>query len=551
MQHKLGPLISLLALRLVLAPSASALVLPPEGIALGQIHVQFEWPAVGGASDYELWVVEDNGQPDPFAGITPVVDLLVGSGTPRLVVSAGLDFGQSYAWRARGIDGSPLAWGATHRFTIAAIPLDLPAVTATSFGGSIQPGLTLLTVRPRAGQFPGGYCMVVDETGSLVWFLHWPDFFGDTRLLDNGRLLFVAGSRANEALLNGQVAWQSPDDVSLLVHHEAFPMPSGDVLALIRYDEDVTYQSETKLWQGDRLVVFDHDDNAVTWDWNTFDHYSTLDVDQTNYDASGSSFDWTHGNAVIYNPDDDSVYFSARSLSRITRIDFSTGNIVYNMGFSMPSGETNFGDNLFSFQHAPEMQTNGNILIYDNGNRRDHLVHTPQSGTGVTKAVELAFTGNPPTGAAIVWEYTLSTFNNIVGDADRLPNGNTLVVAGPALTIHEVDATSTEVWRLEVLLAGTSFIYRAQRIDALVVDVPGDVDGDGFADYIDNCPDHYNPQQADQNGDGFGDVCAVALGFQLPNVTVPTIPALPPFALLVLAGGMMTAAVWRLRLRAS
>ncbi len=34
-----------------------------------------------------------------------------------------------------------------------------------------------------------------------------------------------------------------------------------------------------------------------------------------------------------------------------------------------------------------------------------------------------------------------------------------------------------------------------------------DRDGDGFIEPLDNCPDVANPSQADQDGDGIGDVC--------------------------------------------
>lgn len=39
--------------------------------------------------------------------------------------------------------------------------------------------------------------------------------------------------------------------------------------------------------------------------------------------------------------------------------------------------------------------------------------------------------------------------------------------------------------------------------------VPDDVDGDGITDALDNCPTVYNPDQADANGDGYGDACTV------------------------------------------
>lgn len=39
--------------------------------------------------------------------------------------------------------------------------------------------------------------------------------------------------------------------------------------------------------------------------------------------------------------------------------------------------------------------------------------------------------------------------------------------------------------------------------------VPGDRDSDGVVDYPDNCPDDWNPEQTDTDGDGMGDVCDV------------------------------------------
>ncbi len=42
---------------------------------------------------------------------------------------------------------------------------------------------------------------------------------------------------------------------------------------------------------------------------------------------------------------------------------------------------------------------------------------------------------------------------------------------------------------------------------AIRVEEDDDIDNDGIADIADNCPDTYNPAQADSDGDGIGDVC--------------------------------------------
>src|SRR5262249_49115559 len=67
---------------------------------------------------------------------------------------------------------------------------------------------------------------------------------------------------------------------------------------------------------------------------------------------------------------------------------------------------------------------------------------------------------------------------------------------------NSLERVAIPEWRLQVLVSGT-----------------GDSDGDGLIDQIDNCPFVYNPNQADLDGDGEGDVCDIAPSdvFSSPN----------------------------------
>jgi hypothetical protein len=459
----------------LVAPARGEAILPVEQSTINQTHVQFSWLAVAKPTAYELQVVVDSGAPDPFDGVVPVVDELVLGEQTYTVVKSGLEFGRDYAWRVRGFSGGFLDWGATHRFSTAPLPDYTPATSVIRGAGPVEPGVTLVDVLFSFAAPPPdrGFAMAVDESGAPVWFYVFPELVQDIRLLDNGRMLFQTFQhfRAYEIELDGTVTWESHPD--LLVHHEVFPMPNGNFLALLYSFQDVMRDSELQPWFGDRIVEIDRQSN-VLWSWDTFDHYSTLDFDEVIMENPGAfdAYDWTHGNAAIYNEADNSVYFSARHLNRITRIDYDTGEIVYNMGFESPSGEDDFGHNLFSFQHAPQMLPNGNMMVYDNGNRRDGIDHDT-AGTGVSKAIELAFTEGPtPTDASIVWEWTLPEYTSFVGDADRLPGGNTLITAGPSLALHEVDAAGSEVWSLELSQQGAYapfIMYRAERIPELVI----------------------------------------------------------------------------------
>ena len=63
----------------------------------------------------------------------------------------------------------------------------------------------------------------------------------------------------------------------------------------------------------------------------------------------------------------------------------------------------------------------------------------------------------------------------------------------------------------EVLYSDTGYNQTAiiSIIEQALEDLPSDFDEDGFDEDVDNCPENYNPTQADIDSDGFGDACDV------------------------------------------
>ncbi len=64
----------------------------------------------------------------------------------------------------------------------------------------------------------------------------------------------------------------------------------------------------------------------------------------------------------------------------------------------------------------------------------------------------------------------------------------------------------------EILSAGYAVTNDLDRIDLFSVSADGDMDGDGYADEVDNCPYNANPDQSDCDDDGVGDLCAILEG---------------------------------------
>jgi len=112
-----------------------------------------------------------------------------------------------------------------------------------------------------------------------------------------------------------------------------------------------------------------------------------------------------------------------------------------------------------SGQHCVRVLPNGHLLMYDNG-----LSHTPPHSRAVEYALDV-----PHRTATMVWEYEPSPaiFTAIVGSAERLRNGNTLVGFGDAGVLHEVASDGTVIAKGTFSLNGNAPYYRAWRIASL------------------------------------------------------------------------------------
>src|SRR5262249_17990239 len=123
--------------------------------------------------------------------------------------------------------------------------------------------------------------------------------------------------------------------------------------------------------QGDVLVDLDPNGNPV-WAWNAFDYLSV-----TRH-LMGLP-DWTHANAIVYNPADGNLMISMRHQSWIVGIDYQngagSGRVLWRLGqagdFALAGGDPS---QWFYAQHFPNIiQSNGpqiTLAIFDNGNLR-------------------------------------------------------------------------------------------------------------------------------------------------------------------------------------
>jgi hypothetical protein len=196
----------------------------------------------------------------------------------------------------------------------------------------------------------------------------------------------------------------------------------------------------------------------------------------------GMSGDWTHTNAIAYNPQLDQIMLSVHEFSEVWIIDHGTtteqaasheggragkgGDLLYRWGNPRAYRRgTNADQRLFS-QHAahwiPEgLPGAGNMLVFNNGMRRpggeyssvDEIV-LPVNEDG-TYTIEEFLPYGPDRAS---WSYTApekrSFYSMLISGAQRLPNGNTYVCSGNPGILFEVSTDSEVVWQFKYPGAG-------------------------------------------------------------------------------------------------
>jgi hypothetical protein len=215
--------------------------------------------------------------------------------------------------------------------------------------------------------------------------------------------------------------------------------------------------------EGFVIQELDEDENLV-FQWRSWDHFDITDAVDVDFTTSYVSY--THGNALDVDSDGN-ILVSSRLMNEITKIDRTTGDIIWRLGGK--NNEFTFvGDGGFCRQHDIRRISNGNITLFDNGN-----CHEPQ----ISKAKEYSLDETNKI-ATLVWEYEhpKQIHCETMGNVQRLSNGNTFINWGelptsamdgsgdlwPAIT--EVKSDKTIVYELTF---DTFFhmLYRSYRFE--------------------------------------------------------------------------------------
>ncbi|MFB6207028.1 MAG: aryl-sulfate sulfotransferase [Haloglomus sp.] len=239
-------------------------------------------------------------------------------------------------------------------------------------------------------------------------------WFYDVDPLPNGNLLVTSTNP------DGTVVFSYDPATDAVAWSERLPYRDTHDVDLINGDQLLVanmraYNSTTDV-PNDRVLVYDRATDRVVWEWVFSRHYPrTMD--------GGYGPDWTHVNDVD-KVGEGRYLVSPRNFDQVILVNRSTGDIEYQFG------RDDDHDRLYE-QHNPDffLDENGTptILVADSENDR---------------VVEYAYRDGR-------WErvWSVSGFN-WPRDADRLPNGNTLVTDSLNHRVVEITPEGEVVWEV-------------------------------------------------------------------------------------------------------
>jgi hypothetical protein len=342
------------------------------------------------------------------------------------------------------------------------------------------------------------------------------------------------GGRIQEFTWEGDLVWDFRFfNARQLPHHDITPLPNGNVMMIVwdrKTAKEALAAGRRPELTGDSHLLSDslleikptgRTTGEVVWEWHLWDHLvQDFDKSKANYgnvaehpelvninygedslvpiaatkggadklksvgyiganSAAGkparANPDWTHCNAVAYNPDLDQLMISSPHFSEFWIIDHSTttaeaasrqggrcgkgGDLLYRWGNPRAYRAGKKEDQKLFAQHNAHWIPNGlpgagHLLVFNNGSGR------PDGGYSSVDEVVLPvdsqghYTNKPGTAygpAQPVWSYSAPKkadfYSFFISGAQRLPNGNTLICSGANGTIFEVTREKEVVWK--------------------------------------------------------------------------------------------------------
>jgi hypothetical protein len=375
-------------------------------------------------------------------GMTAPVDLTA-AGYRTLLL--GMKASKTYHFRltASGTGGS--CTSADYMLTTGALTSGLPKITVTTSNASAAFGGFLI-----AGQYSmaGGPspAYIVDADGDLVWWYTSASASDATgvRMSHDGNSIWI-----NSANVPNSTAH---------VHRVTM-----DGLTDNDYSSQFTGQSHQLTVLPDETIAFYAYGTNGCEDIKERAPSGTVKTIVNSETAHGGT-GGCHINTIQYSPLDDTLVFSDLDHNCITKVT-RTGTTVWVLGGGYGGVTSSFtGDTWLGGEHGIHILGLDDFVIFNNNSTVAAGSFTSIGGlNNGSSAIELKLNLTAKTSTQS-WSYKASPGiqNDVMGDVQRLPNGNTIVAFSTKGVLQEVTANGSVVQSLS-WPTGTAFGYVEKR----------------------------------------------------------------------------------------
>jgi arylsulfate sulfotransferase len=385
----------------------------------------------------------------------------------------------------------------------APLPPTMPSnLVTTAPAGTLGGDFTLVSnFSATDPQMP----LIVDNYGEVRWLLDYRSLAELGQLsydcgisrLRNGNYCF--GDKTTSQLFEVDVygtiinRWNMPN---YTFHHEVYEKPDGNFL--VTANKTGSTHANGTASEEDYVIEIDRHANRVVQEWDLKQSF-----DENRHALETDPLDWFHGNAVLYDPSDNTIIVSGRyqgvakltydnhvkwllaphrawgtnhqgqDLSQLTLKPLTAGGqaitdtAVVNGSANAPDFEWNW------YQHSVQLMPNGDLLLFDNGTNRNFIRN---AATHYSRAVEYRLDPSART-VQQIWTYGKErgdqTFSTIVSRVQYLPAVNHILfcpgyqvpnATGTGGKVIEVDYASKQVlFEMQMTPANGFAFHRAQR----------------------------------------------------------------------------------------
>ena len=346
------------------------------------------------------------------------------------------------------------------------LPDDYPAPTVL-FGGThtLDDQYLFINMSGYAGGPYSNYLTILDNYGTPIYYNQTERSSRDFHTLGNGYLTYSDNNFAHpenekyylldssyvifDSVMMGNGYWVDGHDM-LLLENGHYLMMAYDPQQV---DMSVVVPGGNPNATVTGIVIQEVDlSREVYFQWRSWDHFQITDATY-DIDLTALRVDYVHANAFDID-DDGNILLSCRHMDEITKINFTTGDIIWRFGLNSENNMFTFENDPVGFSHQHDIRKldNGHYSLFDNGNN-----HNPP----FSQALEYLI-NEQTLEAELVWGYQREgVFSTATGSFRIGEDGKKLIGWGFHTPLNVTELNADNTLSFDLVLPQNVASYRA------------------------------------------------------------------------------------------